>query len=82
MEGKMKEVDAEILRGNLGGVPLLGRPREMGVHLDTMVSQWMQGPPPVAQAQLEAAGIRLPWGTDYALVKGTDFCAAAWGKHR
>lgn len=59
---------------------LLGRTREMGVSLDAMVEQWMRGPPAEADADLRAAGIVLPWGRDYSMVRGAGFCAAAWRK--
>ncbi len=57
---------------------LMGLEREMGHGLVQMINQWMDGPPAAANAQLLAVGITLPWGTDYALVKGVGFCAAAW----
>ena len=57
---------------------LLGRTREWGTSADAMVAQWMTGPPSEADAELRAAGIVLPWGSDYAVVRGADFCAAAW----
>ena len=57
---------------------LLGRTREWSPSADAMVQQWMSGPPAGADAQLRAAGIALPWGTDYSLSRGAGFCAAAW----
>lgn len=57
---------------------LLGRTREWGAHADAMVAQWMAGTPIEADAELRAAGIVLPWGRDYSLVRGAGFCAAAW----
>ena len=57
---------------------LLGRTREWSTDGHAMVTQWMSGPPPQADAQLRGVGITLPWGTDYALSKGVGFCAAAW----
>lgn len=56
----------------------LGRTGEWSTSADAMVAQWMEGPPPAARQQLQAAGLALPWSTDYALVRGAGFCAAAW----
>lgn len=42
----MKEVDAEILRGNLGGVPLLGRPREMQIMVAQLCVNCFPKPEP------------------------------------
>jgi hypothetical protein len=61
---------------------LMGRTREWSAQADAMVAQWMAGPPAAAKAQLDAAGLTFPWGTDYALVKGAGLCAAAWKAHR
>lgn len=72
-------VGAQI--GTALAMRLLGRTREWGTHADAMVAQWMQGPPASSQAQLQASGIQLPWGSDYALVKGAGFCATAWRKY-
>jgi len=64
--------------GTAVAMKLMGREREMGAAFYRMVEQWMEAPPAEAQAQLEAAGIKLPWGTDYAVARGVGFCRAAW----
>jgi len=64
--------------GTAVAMKLMGREREMGAAFYRMVEQWMEGPPAAARAELEAAGIKLPWGTDYAVVRGVGFCVAAW----
>jgi hypothetical protein len=60
---------------------LLGRTRQMGASFDGMVAQFMQGPPPWAEAQLHASGIAIPWGRDYSVSRGAGFCAAAWRQY-
>jgi hypothetical protein len=54
---------------------LIGREQEFGRCVQ-MVRQFMQGPPPAADAALRAAGHEVPWGKDYATPAG--FCATAW----
>ena len=54
---------------------------EMGVNYMGMMKQWMDGPPAAAQEELLQAGIDIPWGTDYALDRGGDFCKRAWELH-
>lgn len=50
----------------------------MGRYHYDMVRQWMDGPPAEHLQRLNSLGIAVPWGTDYALVKGAGMCAAAW----
>jgi hypothetical protein len=72
---------SQVLGAQIGtalAMHLMGREREMGTAFYRMVHQWMDAPPAAAQAQLIAAGITLPWGTDYSLVRGAGFCRAAW----
>lgn len=64
--------------GTALAMKLLGREREMGADFIRFIEQWMRGINLSADAQLRAAGIVLPWGTDYASVRGAGFCSAAW----
>lgn len=67
--------------GTALGMRLMRRTVEMGSNFDKMVSQWMQGPPEAAKSVLASVGINLPWGSDYSVGRGVDFCAAAWKKY-
>ena len=60
---------------------LMNRVGAMGSAFDRQIAQFMQGPPAAARQELEAAGISIPWGTDFAMVKGSGFCAAAYSKY-
>ena len=72
-------VGAQI--GTALAMRLIGRVREMGVHFDAMISQFMRGPDSSARQALDAAGISIPWGLDYSVDRGVGFCAASWKKH-
>lgn len=60
---------------------LMHREAAIGPAFVRMVEQWMQGPPAAARTELVAEGIALPWGTDYSVVRGAGFCAAAWRRY-
>lgn len=60
---------------------LLRREASMGRSYMRFVEQFMQGPPELAQAELQAAGIHVPWGRDYSVCRGAGFCAAAWRRY-
>jgi len=56
---------------------LMGRGDSLNRNMVNVMRQHMEGPPPAAQAEMQAAGISDPnWGRDYAGPAG--FAAAAW----
>lgn len=64
--------------GTALAMKLMGLDRQMGHAFIGSIAQWMQGPPPEALAELEAANVILPWGTDYCVNGRAGFCSGAW----
>lgn len=63
---------------------LMGLEREMGTAFCGMIRQWMSGPDALAigsNAVMQAAGVDLPWGTDYSVSRAVGFCAEAYRKY-
>lgn len=69
-------VGAQI--GTALGMRLLGRSAAMGANFDGMIDQFMGPVRSQMITDLSAVGISIPWGTDYAIDRGLDFCMKAW----
>jgi hypothetical protein len=66
--------------GTVLAMRLMKKTKEMGVYMDKMIEQWMNPVPEIVQP-IQQAGINLPWGTDYAVSKGSTFCEKAWKQY-
>lgn len=72
---------SQVIGSQIGtalGMRLLNSVSQMSIYLDKMTDQWMKTAPISMSGDLTSVSINLPWGEDYAVSHGGDFCKEAW----